>query len=45
MGRREPHMGEPATKDALFAEFAAVGKALGNPKRLPKIDFFVIYHN
>jgi rhodanese-related sulfurtransferase/predicted transcriptional regulator len=31
-------MGERATKDALFAEFAAVGKALGSPKRLELLD-------
>jgi DNA-binding transcriptional ArsR family regulator len=31
-------MGDRATKDALFAEFAAVGKTLGNPKRLELID-------
>jgi rhodanese-related sulfurtransferase/biotin operon repressor len=31
-------MGERAAKDALFAEFAAVGKALGNPKRLELLD-------
>jgi rhodanese-related sulfurtransferase/DNA-binding MarR family transcriptional regulator len=31
-------MGNRSTKDALFAEFAAVGKTLGNPKRLELID-------
>lgn len=31
-------MGERSSKDALFAEFAAVGKALGNPKRLELLD-------
>jgi rhodanese-related sulfurtransferase len=31
-------MGDRTTKDALFAEFAAVGKALGNPKRLELLD-------
>lgn len=31
-------MGERGAKDALFAEFAAVGKALGNPKRLELLD-------
>ncbi|HEX3005731.1 MAG TPA: metalloregulator ArsR/SmtB family transcription factor [Angustibacter sp.] len=31
-------MGERAAKDALFAEFAAVGKALGNPTRLELLD-------
>lgn len=31
-------MGDRAAKDALFAEFAAVGKALGSPKRLELID-------
>lgn len=31
-------MGDRAAKDALFAEFAAVGKALGNPKRLELLD-------
>jgi len=31
-------MGERAAKDALFAEFAAVGKVLGNPKRLELVD-------
>lgn len=31
-------MGEHVAKDALFAEFAAVGKALGNPKRLELLD-------
>jgi len=31
-------MGDRATKDALFAEFAAVGKVLGNPKRLELLD-------
>jgi len=31
-------MGDRATKDALFAEFAAVGKALGSPKRLELLD-------
>lgn len=34
-------MGDRATKDALFAEFAAVGKTLGNPKRLELIDLLV----
>jgi rhodanese-related sulfurtransferase len=31
-------MGDRAAKDALFAEFAAVGKALGGPKRLELLD-------
>jgi rhodanese-related sulfurtransferase len=31
-------MSEPRPKDALFAEFAAVGKALGHPKRLELLD-------
>jgi DNA-binding transcriptional ArsR family regulator len=31
-------MGDRTRKDALFAEFAAVGKALGNPKRLELLD-------
>lgn len=31
-------MGDRAAKDALFAEFAAVGKVLGNPKRLELLD-------
>jgi rhodanese-related sulfurtransferase len=31
-------VGDRAAKDALFAEFAAVGKALGSPKRLELID-------
>ena len=31
-------MGDRAGKDALFAEFAAVGKALGSPKRLELLD-------
>ena len=31
-------MGERDGKDALFAEFAAVGKVLGHPKRLELID-------
>lgn len=31
-------MGDRTTKDALFVEFAAVGKALGNPKRLELLD-------
>lgn len=31
-------MGDRATKDALFAEFAALGKALGSPKRLEVLD-------
>lgn len=31
-------MGERDAKAALFAEFAAVGKALGNPKRLELLD-------
>lgn len=31
-------MGDRPGKDALFAEFAAVGKALGNPKRLELLD-------
>lgn len=30
--------GDRAAKDALFAEFAAVGKALGSPKRLELLD-------
>lgn len=31
-------MGDRGAKDALYAEFAAVGKALGNPKRLELLD-------
>jgi rhodanese-related sulfurtransferase len=31
-------MGDRAAKDALFSEFAAIGKALGNPKRLELLD-------
>jgi rhodanese-related sulfurtransferase/biotin operon repressor len=31
-------MGERKAKDALFSEFAAVGKVLGNPKRLELLD-------
>jgi rhodanese-related sulfurtransferase len=31
-------MGDRAGKDSLFAEFAAVGKALGHPKRLELLD-------
>ena len=31
-------MADRAAKDALFAEFAAVGKTLGSPKRLELID-------
>ena len=31
-------MGDRHSKDALFAEFAAVGKVLGNPKRLELLD-------
>ncbi|WEV77827.1 metalloregulator ArsR/SmtB family transcription factor [Janibacter cremeus] len=31
-------MGERAAKEALYAEFAAVGKVLGNPKRLELLD-------
>jgi rhodanese-related sulfurtransferase/DNA-binding HxlR family transcriptional regulator len=31
-------MGDRAAKDALFSEFAAVGKALGSPKRLELLD-------
>lgn len=31
-------MGDRARKDALFAEFAAVGKVLGSPKRLELLD-------
>ena len=31
-------MGDPATKEALFSEFAAVGKVLGSPKRLELLD-------
>jgi len=31
-------MGERLAKDPLYAEFAAVGKALGNPKRLELLD-------
>lgn len=31
-------MGDRANKDALFAEFAAVGKVLGNPRRLELLD-------
>jgi rhodanese-related sulfurtransferase/DNA-binding HxlR family transcriptional regulator len=31
-------MGDRSSKEALFAEFAAVGKVLGNPKRLELLD-------
>jgi rhodanese-related sulfurtransferase/biotin operon repressor len=31
-------MSDRASKEALFAEFAAVGKVLGNPKRLELLD-------
>jgi DNA-binding transcriptional ArsR family regulator len=31
-------MGDRTAKDALFAEFAAVGKVLGNAKRLELLD-------
>jgi DNA-binding transcriptional ArsR family regulator len=31
-------MGDRAAKDALYGEFAAVGKTLGNPKRLELLD-------
>jgi len=31
-------MADRSSKDALFAEFAAVGKVLGNPKRLELLD-------
>lgn len=31
-------MSDRSTKEALFAEFAAVGKVLGNPKRLELLD-------
>jgi hypothetical protein len=31
-------MGDRVAKDALYAEFAAVGKSLGNPKRLELLD-------
>jgi DNA-binding transcriptional ArsR family regulator len=31
-------MGERAAKEALYVEFAAVGKVLGNPKRLEVLD-------
>jgi DNA-binding transcriptional ArsR family regulator len=31
-------MGDRTRKDALFAEFAAVGKVLGNPRRLELLD-------
>lgn len=31
-------MGDRSGKDALFTEFAAVGKVLGNPKRLELLD-------
>lgn len=31
-------MGDRSSKEALFAEFAAIGKVLGNPKRLELID-------
>lgn len=34
-------MADRDTKDALFAEFAAVGKVLGNPKRLEILDLLV----
>jgi len=35
---REQPMGERTSKNALYAEFAAVGKTLGNPKRLELLD-------
>ena len=31
-------MGERAAKNALYAEFAAVGRVLGHPKRLELLD-------
>ena len=31
-------MGDRAAKDALFSEFAAVGKVLASPKRLELLD-------
>jgi rhodanese-related sulfurtransferase/DNA-binding HxlR family transcriptional regulator len=31
-------MGDRSSKDALYTEFAAVGKVLGNPKRLELLD-------
>ena len=31
-------MGDRSRKDELYAEFAAVGKVLGNPKRLELLD-------
>jgi rhodanese-related sulfurtransferase/DNA-binding transcriptional ArsR family regulator len=31
-------MGDRAAKDALYGEFAAIGKGLGNPKRLELLD-------
>lgn len=31
-------MADPTSKQALYAEFAAVGKVLGNPKRLELLD-------
>jgi rhodanese-related sulfurtransferase/DNA-binding HxlR family transcriptional regulator len=31
-------MGDRSSKESLFAEFAAVGKVLGNPKRLELLD-------
>ena len=35
---RRSAVGERGAKDALFAEFAAVGKVLGSPKRLELLD-------
>jgi rhodanese-related sulfurtransferase/DNA-binding transcriptional ArsR family regulator len=35
---KEPRMGDRAAKSVLFAEFAAVGKALANPGRLELLD-------
>ncbi|WP_107772859.1 ArsR/SmtB family transcription factor [Nocardioides sediminis] len=34
-------MGDRASKDALFAQFAAVGKVLGHPKRLELLDLLI----
>lgn len=34
-------MGDRSAKEALFTEFAAVGKVLGNPKRLELLDLLV----
>src|SRR5690606_9002630 len=35
---RRPGMGDRAAKESLYAEFAAVGKVLGHPRRLELLD-------